>query len=425
MGESEVFNPNQHRMFEDGKSWVRKEVPEFDITPPEIKFQYNEFVDRVVAANPKLSPQSASEKIFEAEKRNDHHFFGVNYSQDPNMQLVFERRRLTALEEINLITDEDKKALQRLRADFNGVINEIVIQTGDEPADIEKAVDTLLINNVAQDLLEAKTILIEGPIIQGFEETYDPRIPNSRVKQFLIDAFGAKTLRKAKIGRVIKDDKYYIFSAYTSSDIEKGNALSKMGIARWSLEGHLVAEDKEHYLKAAIYLEKMDDQQGLKHTYKIRATAGDTNGFHQIKLGSFGVEQSKDFDYLSDVQLTNEEDKMRAYILGTVAHEVAHRYEMQIDKKTFDDYSHIIDEEVIPGRKKYVSDYVLRHQEIYGSKEKDLLSEDFAEAIRIYATNPTYLQRNFPRRYAFVKSNLSFIKEGSVVEAVKNISEQK
>ena len=58
MGEKlEGFDPTKHRILEDEKSWVNKEIPKWDFEPMEVKHQYNEFVDRVVAANPDLSPQ--------------------------------------------------------------------------------------------------------------------------------------------------------------------------------------------------------------------------------------------------------------------------------------------------------------------------------------------------------------------------------
>lgn len=414
------FNPTQHRMLEDNKSWVAKEVPEFDWTPLEVKFQYNGLVDQVVAANPDLTPQQAIEKIEATEKSQDHQFFGVHYSEDPNRRLVSERRRLSALEELKLIKEDEKVELDTLRVAFGKTVEEVAQKTQDDPVEIQKGIDTALLYGVAQDLLEAKTILIEGPIISGFEETQDARIPNEAVAQFLKDAFGEKTLRKAKVGRVTKDDKYLVYRGYNDEHIRQGNELLQREVVTWD-GGMLIAPDREHYLQAAMYLESVDDLSKLQHLYKIRATAGNSSGFHQIQLRSFGIEKSQDFDYLGDVGLDGEEDKMRAYILGTVAHEVAHRYEAQLDRGVFDNYKQIMSEEVSASRTKYVSDYVARHEAVYGSNEAIIFGEDFAEAVRIYTTNPSYLQRDYPKRYDFIQQNFPFIKPGVVVDTVNNL----
>lgn len=415
----EGFDPKQHRLLEDGKSWVNKSVPEFDWTPEEVKFQYNGLVDKVVAANPRLTPQQAIEKIEETEEKHDHRFFGIGYSEDPNRRLVTERNRLAALEDLKLILEEEKAGLEKLRSAFKKAVDEIVLKTGDEPNEVQRGIDTALLYGTAQDLLEAETIMIEGPIIQGFGETQDYPIPNEVVKKFLREAFGEKTLRKAKLGKVTKDDKYLIYRNYSDEHIKEGNELLQRGIAQWDDGGMLIAEDRDRYLEAAMFLEKVDDPQKLNHLYKVRATAGNSRGFHRIQLRGFGVERSTDYDYLSNVGLDTEEDKMRAYILGTLAHEVAHRYEHQLERGVFDEYKQIMQAESTPSRKKYVSDYVVRHEEVYGSDENLLFGEDFAETVRVYTTNPDFLQKHYPKRSAFIQTNFPFIKAGSVVEAIK------
>lgn len=417
---SESFDQTKHRLLKDGKSWVNKSVPEFDWTPEEVKLQYNELVDKVVAANSGLTPQQAIEKIEAVEEKHDHRFFGIGYSADSNRRLVTERNRFAALEDLKLILEEEKTELEKLKSTFQKTVDEVVLKTGDDSDEVQRGIDSALLYGVAQDLLEAKAIMIEGPIVQGFGESQDYPIPNDTVKQFLRDAFGEKTLRKAKLGRVTKDNKYLIYRSYSDEHIHEGNDLLQRGIAQWDDGGMLIAEDKDHYLQAAMFLEKVNDPQKLRHLYKVRATAGNSHGFHKIQLRSFGVERSSDFDYLSDVGLDTEEDKLRAYILGTLAHEVAHRYEHQLDRGVFDEYRQIMQEEITPQRKKYVSDYVLRHEEVYGSTENLLFGEDFAEAVRVYTTNPNFLQKSYPRRFTFIQANFPFIKPGSVVEAVKN-----
>lgn len=420
-GKLEGFDPTRHRMLEDERSWVNKKVPKWDFEPVEVKHQYNEFVDRVTATNPDLSPQQVYDKIQELEKKYEHRFFGVTYSDDPNRKLVFERRRLSQLEELNLLTEEEKQTLEQLRADFARIVAEVAEATGDDPVEIQRNLDTALVYNVAKDLFEAKEIMVEGPIVKGFEETQDARIPNTAIREFLKAAFTPEALRKARVGRIGKDDKYMIFRGRSQEHTEKGNELSQRGIARWDDGGMMIAEDRESYLQAEMFLEGVDDPSRLKHTFKIRATAGDSSGFHKIQLRSFGVEQPADFDYLAATGLESEDDQMRAYILGTIAHEVAHRYEDQVERKIFEEYKQILGEEVAQVRPKFVSDYVVKHSEMYGSDEQLLLKEDFAESVRLYTTNPDYLRTNYPRRFAFIEENFPFIKSGSVVKAVRGI----
>jgi len=423
-GKPEGFDPTKHIMLEDEKSWVNKEVPKWDFEPIEVKHQYNEFVDRVVAANPDLSPQQACDKLQELEKKYDHRFFGVTYSDDPNKKLVFERKRLSQLEELNLLTEEEKEILGKLRADFAQVIAEVAEATGDDPAEIQKNLDTALTYGVAKDLFEAKEIMINGPIIKGFEETQDARIPNATIREFLKAAFTLEALRKARIGRIEKDDRYLMIRARKrDKDTEEGNELLKRGLVQWD-GGFLLAENREAYLQSAMFLEGVNDPSRLKHTFKIRATAGDSSGFHKIQLRSFDFEKPTNFDYLADTGLESDEDKMRAYILGTISHEVAHRYAHQLERRIFEEYQQIVNEEVASqARPKFVSDYVVKHSEMYGSDEQLLLREDFAETVRIYTTNPGYLRTNYPKRFAFIGKNFPFIKSGSVVESVKGIKE--
>lgn len=110
---------------------------------------------------------------------------------------------------------------------------------------------------------------------------------------------------------------------------------------------------------------------------------------------------------------------MRAYILGTVAHEVIHRYEQQMDQAVFGEYYEIMKEELAPGGQSYLTEYVRKHKEAYKSSEKILFKEDLAESVRLYTTNPEYLEKNFPRRFAFIKKIFPFIKQGGVIEALR------
>lgn len=71
-GELEKFDPKKHRMLEDRKSWVLKEVLRDDWVSAEAKIEYPRLVNRVIAANPGMPPQQAIERIHLAEQEYDY-----------------------------------------------------------------------------------------------------------------------------------------------------------------------------------------------------------------------------------------------------------------------------------------------------------------------------------------------------------------
>lgn len=409
------FDQSIHRLSEDGKSWILKETPSGMFESHNLtkeRESYNELVDRVSTINPDLSPQQAMEKIAEAERTFDYRFFGITYGNT----IVRRRNQLAAYNAINVISPEDRLELANVQQEFDKTTTEIIKQTGDSQEQVKKSVDSLLDVGIATNFHEARNILIEGPVIKGFEETQDQKLSNKDVGDFLKETFGEKTLRLAKVGMVIKDDMYVMNPGQGDERMKLGNTLIDRKLVSWS-SGMLLANTKEDYIQAEMALEGVTDPLQLKHTYKLRATSGSISGFDRINLRSFSLEKSTDYDYLASIDVTTEEDRMRAYILGTIAHEIAHRYEGH--EKVSTEYKKIADEEIIPERMKYVSDYVDRHHQIYKSNEATLLGEDFAETVRIYTTNSIYLQEKYPRRFAFIAKSFPFIKPDTVVGIIK------
>jgi len=318
-----TFDPERHKMLEDGGSWILKETPIWDYFSRPAAEAYNKLVDEVVKANTGITNQQAIEKIKEIEKRLDYRLAGTTYSEDPNRRLVTERQRLSALEYLNLISPDEQGVLDKLRHDFKAAADEVEQATGEDRIAIEHGLDTLLTYNMAQNLDEAKEILTHGPVVSGFEKSKDVRIPDSKVNEFLSRTFGAAGLRKAQLGRVEKDDNFIIFIAKDRFD--EANELLQRKIVSGG-GGVLIASNYDDYIKAEMFLEKVDNPAKVKHIYKVRATAGDSGGFSIIKMRNFATERPEDFDYLNDIDLDND-NKKRVYMLGTLAHEVAHRLE--------------------------------------------------------------------------------------------------
>ncbi len=388
-------------------------------TPDGVKVEYVQFAYMVMRVNPTWTIEEVVQKIKEVESNYDHYFYGITYGLSFGRSLVRDRNRLSALAGLNLINPQQMEKLQKLTSLFKQTVNEIVKATGESPTKVQKDVDSILITTIAKDLEEAKRIIIHGPDIVGFEQAEDVAISNATISQFLSRTFGNDIARKVHVGRIEKSNQYHVYTGRKPEDIQRANDLLNAGILTRDNDSHLIALTKEDYFRAALVLEGVNKVEELQHLYKVRAEAGAIGAYHKIHLYSFGIEKSSDLDFLREVNLDSEEDKMRAYILGVIAHEISHRYEPSLSKQDFADYKKIVSEEAMPGRRKYVSDYVLKHEEIYKSAEGTLMSEDLAESVRIYTTNSNYLRQNYPRRYAFVQSLLPFIQADTVVRAVR------
>lgn len=260
-----------------------------------------------------------------------------------------ERRKLLAKKELNLLSGEEKEQLNLIEEDFEKVATEISKVAGESKELNKDYLDKLLDSGFAADMLEAKDILVNGPKIKGFEETEDVKIPNKKVSEFLEDAFTKPILRKCFIAAIKKDDKWLI-KGTGAKDINKMNEL----LHKFNVDLHgtdiLITPNKEEYLRVAMHLENVNDPNELKHLYKLRGTAGYEGGFAKMDLHSFGVEKPSNFDYLEEQELlTSEEQKMQAYILGGIGHEVVHRMKFHFPKETvkFDGYKEIAQEEFL------------------------------------------------------------------------------
>lgn len=407
-------------MLADGKSWVSKEAEIF----PEITDErsgYKMIVDTLAEENPELSPQQVYDAIRAIEAKYNYTLFRQYIFKEPHQKEVLKKREFSVLEDLGILSKEQQTELNALRSDYKKSIDIIVAAIGGDPVAIEKEVEEALLSDSIYTLAEVEQLMINGPIIEGFSETKDVRISDEMVAKFLKDCFGLEVLRKAKITRVIKDDQYLIGGIDSMDEV---NALAQTGFVP-RLKGvvkNFLAKDRESYERAAMFLEKVDDPSKLQHTFQLCADAGKAGKYQAIRMWSFGVESSTDLDYLTDVPLESEDDKMRAYILGTLAHEVGHRLEMYNDAEIYSSYSTIVEEERSSLRPQYVSVYVLQHKEVFKSPKDLIIQEDFSDTIFIYVTNPAYLQKHYPRRFAFIQEHFPTIKQGSATDAVKELS---
>ncbi|MFH1207148.1 MAG: hypothetical protein V1668_00900 [Patescibacteria group bacterium] len=264
--------------------------------------------------------------------------------------------------------------------------------------------------------------------ITGFDATDDPKIPNEVVRDFLLTTFGADELRRCKFTHIRKIPLYIIFISHRlGNEVRKGINDFLFGsplriYRRPNMPSLLFADLIDDYIGLALHLEGKKTPDELEHVYKVRANAGEPRSNEITELGSFGVEQPEWFDYLAGCGVDGHDDLMRVYILGTLAHEIAHRYRDAGTKGWDDDYRLIVREEIAAHlRARYVSDYVMIHERVHNTEPDRIENEDLVEAVRIFLTNPAYLRMHYPRRYEFILTAMPFLVPGSIIEVVKSM----
>lgn len=102
--------------------------------------------------------------------------------------------------------------------------------------------------------------------------------------------------------------------------------------------------------------------------------------------------------YLDDI---SHDQKRTLYILGLISHEIGHHiYEYYVKKNT-----ELLNKWIAYSQK---SSNLTQYVAIYSNSNMHD-EENFCEAVRIYTTNPNYLQTNSPEIYLFISNNFSDI----------------
>jgi hypothetical protein len=260
--------------------------------------------------------------------------------------------------------------------------------------------------------------------VSGFASGNDPHIPNELVELFILESFGEKQLKSAQVAGAIKSD---LFITYINLELARslGDRLMEFFMAgrfyrRYDQLELIFTDRREDYEQLECLLEGVSDLADLQHLYKVRAFAGEYSVPKLIELGSFATEHMEAYDYLTDCGLSTSDDLRRMYILGTVAHEIAHRIYHHYQEVLFEQYQKIVVAESKGSlRLRYVTDYVALHQRVYKTDPERLLGEDFVESVRLYITNPNYLLAKYPKRFYFFKYVLPFIRPGWALQLIK------
>lgn len=389
-------------------------------TPQSVKDEYLALAKHVSTLL-NTSEVDAAQKIRAAEKIADIRLYGIGYSDAGYRKKLYRRKLLTAKNQLQLLQGDEAAELEGLKTEFEGAVERIVSATDLDAETAARLLEDCMVFFPEDDLAAIERVVISGPEIRGFDESGEYGITNEIVQQFLLQAFGVDALRFARIGIVKKDDDYLILIPNNADDAFRDTVQSLVQsdvLARTNGANMVVAADKDNYLKAARALEGKSDDQEPDNTYKVRATSGNPLGYSEIDFHTFSVEQPNDFDYLDDLDL-DDEKKMLLYILGTIVHEVVHRWESHMKGALEAFRSGFSDARDEAGT--VVTDYVKKHRDDYGSHPGILNGEDIAEAVRLYVTNPKRLQEEFPKRYQLVKEFFPMVPEGVALDFVKQL----
>ena len=388
--------------------------------PEGIKAQYRAIIPEVLAVNPHIpNPQEALSYIRSAERRSDMRLYGTSLVEEATsyQRMTFDRRLFRLKTFLQISSDNERLQLREIDTNFSEAATKLSLLRGVE----EAAADNILMRTMTYTKIRgfdhAIEILTKGPIIEGFgsKENSEYDFSNEDLREMLESSFGLEAILRSHVLDVSRVDGFPV----QCKDIEFGNECVGVYGARWG-GGYLVLPDRVSYEQVEMKLEGKEDLGDLEHSFKLRASTATPGLFALIRVYNFVVEKPSYFDYIDNLPMSDHE-KMRAYFLGIVAHELVHALQAYgIDRTIQDKYRGLAQEEHSDALDhKFVTKYVDRHHTIYQSDEVETLGEDLAEAVRLYLTNPEFLRRHFPRRYLFMQEDLSFLKENAIAQFVK------
>jgi len=240
-----------------------------------------------------------------------------------------------------------------------------------------------IIDNYLKPKIKAKSfdVAVENQKETGIKfESFESDTDFSELTEFLEKSFSKEILDKALISRIS------YFPEIVAISLDSSN--------RYYLPMNKYEEWKNKFPKIVDYkIRAINSSVANKIAICLHA--------NPIEVYSFVDENLENFEYLEGVP---ENEKMKIYKLGAIAHEVGHNLYgdvLNVDLKTI--FKKIMDEvgHLTHYSKKYADG-------THGDKIN--YSEEFAEAIRLKTTAPEYLKNNFPQVFYFLEENLPGIK---------------
>lgn len=333
-------------------------------------------------------------------------------NHDPDTLLTL-RNKLAALDTA-AGTEQHGQTITKI----NGIVSDLAIEVSHATRAGKDEVEKIIKAKSLKDRMEVDTTaeyLKNVPHISGMEGSPDTTLTDNAVRSFLLETFGQKMLVEGGSFDFRKISGFLMKYRGSNERLARVNELIKIGIVVETEGSFIVAGDEDDYRVVEAYLESSERDEvvlpdEVAHTFRNRATADRIIGNHCI-------EDMDGFDYLRDLDLT-EQQKRDLYILGTIAHEVAH----SIQPVGLGEFEKIFLDEKSPEGQFGVSGYVREYQDDDRNNGEDqpgrLLSEDFAESIRIYVTNADFLKSNFPARFRYISRVFPGIKAGAAIEFV-------
>lgn len=359
-----------------------------------------QLVDKVKENLGLADEEKIKEVISQVEEITGHEFnpiFDVSFNS-PLQRKFSEIQELTAKELLEIITEEEEEELKELRTKIKSVADDV----GVEERDILDAIN----NTTFQNFAELKDYLQNGPIVRGFSESEEVSFEDSEVRDIISNIFDNDFLQETGVEKITKDDKIRVhIEELDYSEIE--NFLDDNGIEYEHDAGFLLLNDMDDYYTLAKELEDKDSESELTHIFKRRAEAGVKN----IKINSFGIEEPSDFDGIVELEELNYDEKMEVFIIGAVVHELGHHLEKFLTNEQKRQLKELFNNNI--------SSYVEQHKEVHNSSAGIIFSENLAESVRLYATNPEYLKDKNKEVFDFFEKNISQIKKGELLEYFK------
>jgi len=286
-----------------------------------------------------------------------------------------------------------------------------VTETQDIP--IEAALKWLLLASKYRKLepLMAGEFVKEIPYVSGFNNSTDSSLSDSGVKNFLVGTFGKPLLIKGMVAGIEKSDDYAAtIHPYDGTPEYQGllKAIEQGLITEH--QSHFIFPDQDTYTAVEALFENCEPAK-ITHRFRNRALAGAGEFMEAIRIYNHSIEDLSHFPYLEGLAVSSEQ--LRAvYILGTIAHEVAHAIYGFGDTAI---YQRIVNNET-PQDRLGVTDYAREYLGTARNAQRpdDLFyNEDFSETMRLYVSNPAYLQLHFPRRTAYIAEHYPSIVPGT------------
>ncbi len=213
--------------------------------------------------------------------------------------------------------------------------------------------------------------------VRGFEKC--EQISKDQVENFLVETFGKELLPKALISEVIYSSKFRIQDK----------------------EGSRVFLSEDNFLRIK------EDENDLENRRFLGASSEDYKEATIVDVYNHKYRDISQYSFLKD--FSDDKQKLKALILGTLTHEIAgHRFYNAILKLSErKEFGRICEEENQNNVTVYAKRY--KEKELHGN----FYDEDFSDSMRRFMTDYEDFKTEFPKRVEFIERKFpEIVKDG-------------